>query len=165
MRLEEIRNRVRSSTREDWRQISNGNGTTIFDGHHTLLVHREDVRLSIGWGADSGEAEPDEEWAAPFQRHLDADHRRATPCHFATIYYAGAMVDRYDVAAVDSGSTLVPVPSDAFTEGSDGETAHHYEVSAFHRDLARLIHSFWHLPRSFEHGFRQMNVTVVNEEV
>lgn len=166
MRLADIRELISKSAPDDWRRLT-GERTAhpVRDGHHTLCVHREDVRVSIAHGAEAlTNMEPD--WLETFQRHLTPDRWQPYTYDYADVYWDGALVDRHLIVAVDSGSATLPVPNARYDHDLPGDPnpIRRLEVSSFHRDLARLIHSFTFRREDFDSHFRRLGAEVVDEE-
>lgn len=158
MRLATIRQMITDSTLGDWNDIQGlGSGTaasplTAWDksttsagwelylaAHHQVLVHVEDVSLSIAYGMPQDIAEPTAQDLMPdWNGFADDSPLRVT---WADIMWNGNPVDRYAMTVVDGARAILPWPVPTFEPASKvaAGTAVAYEVPKFHAHLARLL--------------------------
>ncbi|MEU6068531.1 hypothetical protein ABZ864_29755 [Streptomyces sp. NPDC047082] len=143
MQLKDIRLSIEKSTNEDWHFINcwgGGSGPSFhnkyewaleLDSHHSTLIYRENVALTIAWGINTNKGMRPS-WLNSFGNDSSADYQ------IGDIFWNGALIDRYYLASVDGGRVLLPVPTAVCKDIADS-TATRYEVTHFHRAFARLI--------------------------
>lgn len=176
MRLDQIHQLISQSRPDDWNDVKPGpvlpdawSKTTGGDGwevyqqaHHTLLVYRPDVRLSIAYGMPE---EPDglastnqtPDWASNFTDN------RGLRVKFADISWNGNLVDRYVVTPVDGGRAILPWP-DVIIGERDGQKAPEivgHKVTALHADLARLLDETAGHRSEFDHYMAQAGIQII----
>lgn len=153
--LHEIRSLVRNSSRADWHLIeegptyrnrfvsSTGSGDQWRleeDSHHTVMVYRPDVDLTMAYGMtfDFRGDGPVREfaWSKVFPD-------KSVQIDMADIFWRGALIDRVDYAYVDGARGIVPMGG-----GHQG-----LKVTSYERDVARLLHSLKSGFGSFESFF------------
>ena len=138
--FQEIRELMRNSAPDDWYTIQEGptyrsrfaystgpdnQWRLEEDSHHTTLVYRPDVDLTIAHGmdVDSPISDPELAWAKAFSD-------KSVQLQFADILWRGSLIDRVDYARVDGARGIVPMGG-----GHDG-----LNVTSYERDVARLLH-------------------------
>lgn len=139
--LPEIRSLVRKSAPRDWHQI--GEGPTYRsrfayskgpggrwrleeDSHHTVVVYKRDVDLTIAYGLDFDSLRrdaPEFEWSKVFSD-------KSVHIGLADIFWGGSLVDRVGYALVDGARGTLPIGG-----GRDG-----LRVTSWQVDMARLLH-------------------------
>lgn len=139
--LQEIRDLVRKSEPRDWHQI--GEGPTYRsrfayskgpggrwrleeDSHHTVVVYKPDVDLTIAYGLDFDSLRrdaPEFEWSKVFSD-------KSVHIGLADIFWRGSLVDRVVYALVDGARGTLPIGG-----GHVG-----LRVSSWQVDVARLLH-------------------------
>jgi len=105
MRLDDLRRLVADSAPGDWHKIGcYGTGADPSDrrGHQSVFVFREDVNLTMAYGAPIDDGEPWEDAElAPGPRH----EVRGV---LLDVFWAGALVDRQALHLVDDGRGILP---------------------------------------------------------
>ncbi|MEV6383172.1 hypothetical protein AB0M31_27650 [Streptomyces sp. NPDC051773] len=156
MRLVDIRNTIEQSTSEDWQHIAcwgSGSGPSFHDkwerwgtlggdehkwaldleSHGNTLVYRENVALTIAWGITATrDMQPD--WNN-FPDSNPVDYQ------LGDVFWNGALIDRHYLTSVDGGRVILPVPHPIYEQRDGKTTVARFEVTRFHRALARLIHN------------------------
>jgi hypothetical protein len=139
--LPEIRDLVRKSAPRDWHQM--GEGPTYRsrfayskgpggrwrleeDSHHTVVVYKPDVDLTIAYGLDFDSLTrdaPEFEWSKVFSD-------KSVHIGLADIFWRGSLVDRVAYVLVDGARGTLPI----------GGSHNGLRVTSWQRDVARLLH-------------------------
>lgn len=150
MRLDGIHELISNSTEADWRSVpgftsafrydwakSTGpDGWELYCGsHHTLLVNRAEVALTIGYGMPEDVTEDQRDRQSPDWNTFPDSSPLVV--QFADIFWNGALIDRYPMVPVDGARATLPWPTPAPRD--DGSGDFDYEVTRFHTALAQLI--------------------------
>lgn len=144
MKLEQIRQMVVESRRADWLRIHpplfhHEMGNLIRSGvtevevgaHYYSLVYRADVNLTVEVGLPMDRDDT---------RQFDFAERFVNPkasCYYVDIFWAGSLVDRYSMIALDGGHKLLPFPH----TGGSQETGWVDQVHEREVEVARLLAS------------------------
>lgn len=164
MRLAEIREMLTNSTASDWNKITCwGAGTgpsyrnvfeswqssgevmqTGVDSHGNTAVFREDVNLSVAWGLDR-----DNRWWDRSDRGLSFSFEDNFPDSkitvlFADVFWAGTLVDRHYLMAVDGGRAYLPLSQVRKVGAGMGPDSYEEYFVEESLPIARLFHSFEH---------------------
>jgi hypothetical protein len=152
--LDKIRDMVRQSTADDWNKIEEGptyrnrfgyskgpgkQWRLEEDSHHTILVYKPDVDLTIAYGMhyqSQGRDEAEYEWSQAFAS-------TSVRTGFADIFWRGSLIDRVDYAIVDDHQGVLPLGG-----GADG-----LKVTSLQVDVARLLHGITGKMNKFDYFF------------
>lgn len=105
---------------------ASGGFSHVIGEHHSHAVLREEPSLTMGWGLDVDSLEDRRErvfeWAKKFVNS-------SVHPFWVDFFWNNALIDRVELASVDGGHGIVPMPH-------WGNTVTHYEMA-----VAHLIHS------------------------
>lgn len=123
MTLDELRERILTTTADDWHsldggrvpvyldvftQVGSGDQTWLeHDSHHSRAVLRDDIAIGLAWGLTENDTF-EEDWSTPFP------HRGASSAWLEVLYH-GQPVDRQLIVHVD-GRCYVPMPEQVFDD-------------------------------------------------
>lgn len=185
MKLADIWDTITRSTRADWNHIpcwgamsgpsfhdsfettSSSRGLeTGVESHGNVAIYREDVNLSIAWGIDV-----DDRFWRTHKTKLNYDFQKnfmnddVTRC-FADVFWAGSLVDREILVAVDSGRTLLPAPRGYLVSGESHEDTAVWGDKVTSREVAfaRLVDSLEGGGGEFSSNLRRAGFAVIDEE-
>lgn len=164
--LAELRERILSTTQDDWHEIEAGPYFTdapdidkdTFDQHMALLVYRDDVSLTIQWGMDARShvgrlTDLADIW--PDAHFPDASIR----VYFADVFWNGTLIDREHIVSVDGGRARLPLgrrEAPGYDHTRDEPPVWVYTATRWQTGLARLLDS----GHDFERYFAQTGMTV-----
>jgi hypothetical protein len=123
--------------------------------HHSRVVYRADVALSLAWGM------PYDDLPRTSDRFAD----EAVSLVFVDILWHGALVDRRVLQVVDGGRCMLPVGRPVVVDSDDPAAAPFglevvgATVSAYDRDVARLLDRV-SSGREFDRYFKQAGLIV-----
>ncbi len=100
MNLTDIESILKDSDACDWERV---NAPVSQPGHSGSAVYKPDLRLSLEWGVAENH-DYKEAWA---NRHPDPSARS----YYADVLFAGAVVKRVLMVAIDGGRAHIPAPS------------------------------------------------------
>lgn len=150
MRLDEVHRLITESTEADWHSIPGYISAFRYDwaksagpdgwelyyaSHHTLLVNRSQVALTIGYGMPEDTTEDRRSRVSPAWNTFTDSSPLVT--QFADIFWNGALVDRYLTVPVDGARATLPWPHPVLRDDDSGEFD--YQVTRFQVALAQLI--------------------------
>ena len=167
--LAQIRTMVRASAPADWEDLEPGpwyldgfatvNGQVETSYHPRLAVYRPDVSLRLAWGMRKSWGDSDDD-GLRFDWHFP-DPRMVL--ELVDVLWAGALVDRLVVVAVDGHRCLLPCPAEPIVVDSGqhrpdivGETASAYDVA-----VARLVNSIGDGISEFDRYFRESGIVEI----
>lgn len=174
MRLQDIRNMIEKSTKNEWRHIGcySGGGpsfrdswgkSTSADGwklHHDthlhVLVYRDDVQLTISWGMGMRESD---KYAPEWITNLPVVDE--VQQFNADVFWNGSLVDRHPLVNVGRWHTYLPDPRRVGPDGSDKTTG--WEVTRWSVAFARLLHMVEHRADDFEEMMQAARFDVVDD--
>lgn len=123
--------------RERWDYGSGPNGSfiAIAGEHSTQAVHRAEPFLTLAWGLDVDPNDDRRERSFPW-----ADENFPDPTvhlFWADFFWAGALIDRVQLAGVDGHRGVIPLP--------DGK----HQISTYELAVADVIHSLGSYPDDY----------------
>lgn len=149
MNYHELMDRVTQATAEHWVGVDID---ATADGHESLAVLKEDVAISVAWGAPhmQGESWDHEPWS-----HVFPD--RKVRGYYADVRWHGQPLYRALVLSVDGGRAYLPAgrPVTEPDKGIVGMRATVVEAA-----LARLVDELSHGHSEFDSYLRQANISV-----
>jgi hypothetical protein len=166
MTIDELRERVAGSRRDDWQGLEgpvllhtffmvSGGGEPehiSHDAHHSRAVLRDDLDVGLAWGL-TWEEDFTEPWTELFAN-------KKAKGHFADLLWRGQPVIRERYVTVDGGRYKIPLPAQTYEEVlPEQHVLMPYTVTPWQHAVIGLVHSLsegW----DYAEGLRRARVTV-----
>lgn len=169
MRYEDLLSLVMTSTAADWVRMDEpvslarvmlsgfeGSPEVWIEEHSHLAYHRENLDISLAWGADQNDGEP---WSGVW---ADWSHfpDRTVRGRYIEVLWRGKPVYRQLIVSADGGRYYLPAPNPRSSNES-GDAAVSYYIEKEDIPLARLAHELSRNSESFDSGISRTGAAII----